>query len=234
MAKKPSDKTDAIAEAAIACFSDMGVRRTQMADVAKVAGVSVGTLYLYVASKEALFHLAILKVCARPLAELPLPLTDPGMEESAAIFAERAREVRHWPSLDDALITTAKPDTETLRQIGAELYDMLHEARRAIWLVDRCAQEIPAFEQLHALDLRAHHRDQIARVALAMRGRKGPPSPALSLAARLAIETVAWAAMHRVRESAANAIPGLTERQARETAAASFATILVSAVDAES
>jgi AcrR family transcriptional regulator len=228
--KKPSDKTEAIAEAAIACFTDLGIRRTQMADVAKAAGVSVGTLYLYVASKEALFHLAILKVCARPLAELPLPLADPGMEATAAIFAARVNEVRHWPSLDEAVASTATPDTGTLRQIGGELYDMLHEARRAIWLVDRCAREVPAFEQLHALDLRARHRDQIARVALAMNGDKGSPSPALRLAARLAIEIIAWTAMHRVRESAVNAIPELTEEQARETAAAGFATILAGAV----
>src|SRR5690606_11061475 len=146
-----------------------------MADIAKVAGVSVGTLYLYVASKEALFHLAILKVCARPLTNLPLPLTDPGEEASAAIFADRVREVRHWPSLDEALTSATTPNTGTLHQIGVELYDMLHEARRAIWLVDRCAREISAFEQLHALDLRAYHRDQIARVALAVKGREGSP-----------------------------------------------------------
>lgn len=232
--KKPSDKTEAIAEAAITCFSDLGIRRTQMADVARVAGVSVGTLYLYVASKEALFHLAILKVCACPLTDLALPLADSGMEKSAAIFAERAQEMRHWPSLDEALTSTATPNTETLRQIGAELYNMLHEARRAIWLVDRCAREIPAFEQLHALDLRARHRDQIARVALAVKGKMASPSPAHRLAARLAIETVAWTAMHRLRESAVNAIPDLTEQQARETAATSFATILAGAVNAES
>lgn len=232
--KKPSDKTEAIAEAAITCFSDLGIRRTQMADIAKVAGVSVGTLYLYVASKEALFHLAILKVCARPLTNLPLPLTDPGEEASAAIFADRVREVRHWPSLDEALTSATTPNTGTLHQIGVELYDMLHEARRAIWLVDRCAREISAFEQLHALDLRAYHRDQIARVALAVKGREGSPSPALRLAARLAIEAIAWTAMHRLRESAANAVPDLTEQQARETAATSFATILAGAVDAES
>ena len=64
--KKEPQKLEAIAEAAISCFTDLGVRRTQMTDVAKAAGVSAGTLYLYVSSKEALFHLAILRLCARP------------------------------------------------------------------------------------------------------------------------------------------------------------------------
>jgi len=40
--KKTPQKVEDIAEAAIACFTDMGIRRTQMADVAKAAGVSAG------------------------------------------------------------------------------------------------------------------------------------------------------------------------------------------------
>lgn len=227
--KKTAVKLEDIAEAAIACFSEQGVRRTQMADVAKAAGVSAGTLYLYVSSKEALLHLAILKVCARPIETLPLPLADPGIAATVKIFAERAAEMRHWPSFDEALEPGARIDDGTLRQVGRELYDMLHEARRAIWLVDRCAREVPAFEQLHALDLRARHRDGLAAIALKAAGAAGSPSPGLTLAARLAIETVAWAAMHRLRESSTNTIAGLGAEEARETAAASFAVILATA-----
>jgi 2-methylcitrate dehydratase PrpD len=49
------------------------------------------------------------------------------------------------------------------------------------------------------------------------------------LAARLAIETVAWAAMHRLRETATNDIAGLNEDGACATAAESFAVILATA-----
>lgn len=227
--KKTAVKLEEIAEAAIACFSEMGIRRTQMADVAKAAGVSAGTLYLYVGSKEALLHLAILKVCARPLSGLPLPLADPGIAETAETFAARVKEVRSWPSFDAAIAAGAKVDMGVLRNIGRELYAMLHDARRAIWLVDRCAREVPAFEQLHALDLRARHRDQLAEIALKFAGSSGAPTPEQKLAARLAIETVAWAAMHRLRETATNAIGGLTETGACETAAESFAVILTTA-----
>lgn len=229
--KKTPQKVEDIAEAAIACFTDLGVRRTQMADVAKAAGVSAGTLYLYVTGKEALFHLAILKVCARPLGDIALPLADPGMKTTAAIFSARTAEVRHWPALDNALKPRASVDVETLHRIGEELYDMLCEARRAIWLVDRCSSEIPEFEEMHARDLRARHRDHLASVALKAANRKGTPSPALRLAARLGIEIVAWAAMHRLRESKANSIPGLSETDARETAARSFAATLMVAAE---
>lgn len=228
--KKEPRKLEAIAEAAIACFTDLGVRRTQITDVAKAAGVSAGALYLYVSSKEALFHLAILKLCARPLDTLALPLADPGMAETVAVFVTRAAEVRHWPSLDAASKPRAKVDREALLAIGRELYDMLHEARQAIWLVDRCAPEIPEFEELHARELRGLHRDKLAQIAMKAMDRKGAPSPALKLAARLAIEAVAWGAMHRMRESPANRIAGLSEENARETAVASFAATLTGTV----
>ncbi|PKQ04581.1 MAG: TetR/AcrR family transcriptional regulator [Alphaproteobacteria bacterium HGW-Alphaproteobacteria-12] len=228
--RKEPQKLETIAEAAITCFSDLGVRRTQMTDVAKTAGMSAGALYLYVSSKEALFHLAILKLCARPLDTLALPLADPGMAETVAVFVTRAAEVRHWPSLDAASKPRAKVDREALLAIGRELYDMLHEARQAIWLVDRCAPEIPEFEELHARELRGLHRDKLAQIAMKAMDRKGAPSPALKLAARLAIEAVAWGAMHRMRESPANRIAGLSEENARETAVASFAATLTGTV----
>ena len=229
--KKTAAKLEEIAEAAITCFSELGIRRTQMADVAKAAGVSAGTLYLYVSSKEALLHLAFLKVCARPVAGLPLPLADPGIAATAAIFAARVKEMRDWPSFDAALAPDARVDMNVLCAIGRELYEMLHRARRAIWLVDRCAREVRAFEQLHALDLRARHRDQLAEIALKFASGSGTPSPEQKLAARLAIETIAWAAMHRLRETGTSEIAGLNEEGACETAAKSFAVILAASSD---
>jgi AcrR family transcriptional regulator len=227
--KRAEGKLEEIADAAVACFSELGIRRTQMADVAKAAGVSAGTLYLYVSSKEALLHLAILRVCTRPLSSITLPLEDPGIGATVEIFAARVKEVRDWPTFDAALAGDVSISMDVLSAIGRELYDMLHEARRAIWLVDRCAREVPAFEQIHALDLRARHRDQLAEIALKLSGVSGGPSPEQKLAARLAIETVAWAAMHRLRESSTNAIAGLEDDGARETAAESFAVTLSTA-----
>lgn len=229
MRRKAENRLADIAEAAVTCFTDMGIKRTQMADVARTAGVSAGTLYLYVASKEALFHLAILRVCDRPLDKLALPLTDPRIEETVAVYAARVAEVAEWPALRAALAPGARADHATLVAIGSELYDMLHEARRAIWLLDHCAREVPAFDALLSTDMRSHYRDDIATVALKATGRTGAPDMATRLAARLAIEIIAWAAMHRMKETPANLIDGLDEAGARTTATESFAAVVLAA-----
>jgi AcrR family transcriptional regulator len=44
--------------AALAVFTGQGFRLTQMADVAREAGISVGALYSYIDGKEALLELA--------------------------------------------------------------------------------------------------------------------------------------------------------------------------------
>ncbi len=146
-----------------------------------------------------------------------------------AVYAAQVAEVAEWRRLREALAPRAKPDRATLVAIGGELYDMLHEARRAIWLLDHCAREISEFDALLSTDMRSHYRDDIAAVALKAAGRQGKPDAALRLAARLAIEIIAWSAMHRMKETQANLIDGLDEAGARKTATESFAAIVLAA-----
>lgn len=54
--RRPEDRPDEILAAATALFGEQGFARTRLEDVAKRAGVSKGTLYLYFDSKEALFR----------------------------------------------------------------------------------------------------------------------------------------------------------------------------------
>ena len=54
--RRPEDRPDEILEAATTLFGEQGFARTRLEDVAKKAGVSKGTLYLYFDSKEALFR----------------------------------------------------------------------------------------------------------------------------------------------------------------------------------
>lgn len=54
--RRPDDRPTEILDAATTLFGEQGFTRTRLEDVAKRAGVSKGTLYLYFDSKETLFR----------------------------------------------------------------------------------------------------------------------------------------------------------------------------------
>jgi AcrR family transcriptional regulator len=54
--RRPEDRPDEILKAAQQVFGDMGFARAKIDDVARLAGVSKGTVYLYFDSKESLFR----------------------------------------------------------------------------------------------------------------------------------------------------------------------------------
>jgi AcrR family transcriptional regulator len=54
--RRPDDRPDEILEAALAVFGESGFARSKIDDVARLAGVSKGTVYLYFDSKESLFR----------------------------------------------------------------------------------------------------------------------------------------------------------------------------------
>ncbi len=55
------ERRDAILQAAIALFAQRGFAHAGISDIAREAGVSHGTVFLYFASKEALFRAAVLE-----------------------------------------------------------------------------------------------------------------------------------------------------------------------------
>ena len=57
--RRPEDRPDEILAAALEVFGEQGYTRARLDDVAQRAGVSKGTLYCYVPSKEALFRATI-------------------------------------------------------------------------------------------------------------------------------------------------------------------------------
>ena len=54
--RRPDERPDEILDAAQQVFGDCGFTRAKLDDVARVAGVSKGTLYRYFDSKETLFR----------------------------------------------------------------------------------------------------------------------------------------------------------------------------------
>src|SRR5512147_2581245 len=111
---RPADRLDRLIAAAARVFTTRGYRRTQMADVARAMGVAPGTLYLYVASKEALFDLVIQRAFVAeddlPPLTLPLPTPPPGLilEHVRA----RVRNDGGMPLLEAALRRRRPADVE--------------------------------------------------------------------------------------------------------------------------
>src|SRR4029079_12909788 len=54
--RRAEARPDEILDAALAVFGESGFARAKIEDVARIAGVSKGTVYLYFDSKEALFR----------------------------------------------------------------------------------------------------------------------------------------------------------------------------------
>lgn len=77
-----------IVEAALACFNERGFAATKLDDVAKRAGVTKGTVYLYFAGKEDLFKAAVRQSL--------MPRIDHLLAESAAEPDDPARTIRRF------------------------------------------------------------------------------------------------------------------------------------------
>lgn len=224
--KRPGQKIEDIAEAAIACFIETGYRRTQMSDVARRLGIAAGTLYLYVTSKEALLHLAALQIAEQLPKPDEVPVSFSSMAETAAVLSTAIGEGAHWPVLKAAVTGGAKPDEKLCREIGDEIYDLLTRARRLVWLLDGCARDIPEMEKIRSDAMRGRY---LADLLTLLRRGADPadwPDERIFIAARGAIELMAWSAMHRHRDP--SPLPRLPEEDIRRIAAGAFAAALLS------
>ncbi|HUR94695.1 MAG TPA: TetR/AcrR family transcriptional regulator [Gemmatimonadales bacterium] len=67
--RRPADRPDEILDAALVVFGEAGFARAKLEDVARAAGVSKGTLYLYFDSKESLFREMVRAKVVAALAE---------------------------------------------------------------------------------------------------------------------------------------------------------------------
>jgi AcrR family transcriptional regulator len=67
--RRPEARPDEILDAALAVFGESGFARAKLDDVARLAGISKGTLYLYFDSKESLFREMVRAKIVASLAE---------------------------------------------------------------------------------------------------------------------------------------------------------------------
>lgn len=68
--RRKAERPQELLDAALTVFVEKGLRATRMEDVARLAGVSKGTLYLYYSSKEELFKAVVRGALLPTLAEV--------------------------------------------------------------------------------------------------------------------------------------------------------------------
>jgi AcrR family transcriptional regulator len=189
-------------EAALTVFSTHGFERSQMADVAKAMGVAVGTVYLYVEGKDALFDLVVRSTASAGtdwLPELALPVPTPAPGQTIAFLRELFSRRGQWPCLEEAL---ARPQAEDphaeLQGIIREQYDLMVRHRRGLVLLSRCAMDFPGLLETFVFGLRATlltYLEAYLRSRI-LSGQFHPHADPYAVAA-LITQTIAWANLQR-------------------------------------
>lgn len=201
MRRKAENRINEIAKAAIICFGQTGYIRTQMSYVAKKAGVSTGTLYLYAANKESLFYLAVLTTSKVDLATIDQPVSSPGFEKTVKLIQNTIQRLAKWPKLDALLNANRIPTDAELRQALLELYDLQSINRKAIWMIDQCSLDLPELDVLAKANMRGKIFEMFKQlIHLVDRDIEHKRSEIETrTSARLILEALAWSSMHRHR-----------------------------------
>jgi AcrR family transcriptional regulator len=195
---RPPHRLDDILDAATRVFGAKGLERTKMSDIAAEAGVSQGTLYNYVESKEALFRLLLDRGLGAPPPELrAMPLPSPSPEALAQRMAEAIAHNFALPRLDEALARRRVTDARAeLAGVIDELFERTAATRQAADVLERSAFEVP---QLAAVFYGKVRRGLFERMTELVRRRmagghyrRNDPK----IVARLVIENVTLFARH--------------------------------------
>ena len=126
-----------IVEAAKAAFSERGLE-TQMEDVARSAGVGVGTLYRHFPTKDALVRALIVDKMERMAAVAKAALDDEDAdpwEAFTSVMWEGARQQQRDRSLSQVVASqpqeTFRAAIEDETELGARMAELLERAQRA-------------------------------------------------------------------------------------------------------
>jgi AcrR family transcriptional regulator len=195
----PGERLLALARAATEEFGRLGYRGTKTADVAAKAGMSTGSLFTFVESKEALFHLVFLHWFEMPSERMPdLPLATPSPGETLNVIEAGLAQVE-LPRIRAALAEKAPVDVaEELREIVGERYALIAHYWPLLAVIERCAVEMPELEAAWFGLSRAGSFEELGTY-LERRMAKGllRPMPDVAVAARIVTESLSWFAWHR-------------------------------------
>jgi AcrR family transcriptional regulator len=198
-----------LVEAALGVFCRQGFERAQVADVAKVMGVAVGTIYLYVEGKEALFDLVIRHTAAEDpewLDDIEVPVVAPAPGSTVEFLREVFGRKGQWPLLEAGLKARKALDIRAeLDGIVREQYRLMTRHRRGLVLLMRSALEFPGLSEVFVLGLRKRLLEGLAKY-LASRIAAGQVRPLADVAATAAVltQTIAWANLQRPSDPGLN------------------------------
>jgi len=197
----PFDRLRAITEAGRQLLGSVGYQRTRMADVATAAGLSAGSVYTYVSSKEALLHAVLSGFFASPTEALPeLPISAPPLAVTLEEVRSGLTRVGATPVLRAALRAEAPDDVGAeLEEILEEMYTLVSRLWPVLAVLEKCAEDIPAIQEFYFGGQRRTHLSRFARYVQRRSGEGrldafGDPE----LSAQVAVEALTWHAWHRL------------------------------------
>jgi AcrR family transcriptional regulator len=196
--RRPPDRLDHILEAATRVFARTGMENSKMSDVASEAGVSQGTLYNYVESKEALFRLLLDRGLGKaPPSPSALPLRSPSTAALANRMDDAIATTFALPKLDAALarrrVTAAAAE---LTEVIDELYERTLATRQAADVLERSARDVPELAAVFYGKVRRNLFDRMERLVTRRIASRHYHDREPRILARMIIETVTTFARH--------------------------------------
>jgi AcrR family transcriptional regulator len=189
-----------ILDAAAAAFLDTGYRRALLTEVAKRAGVSVGTVYLYAENKESLFELVLRRAFGEEPPDLDaMPFHGSAGDDLIAWVWDQFEEIGHFPLLEAAAATSRPADPlNEMEEVLREIWAWMSRHWQAIELIERCARDWP---ELHLLFYKQFRR-KIFDLATSLVERRMDEGVFRRYAdgatlVRVMAESIAFFAMHR-------------------------------------
>lgn len=144
----PSDRLPKLLDAAAAAFVEHGFQRTQMDDIAERLGVSKGTIYRAVDSKETLFA-AVIEWGDNP-DNIPATGLDTSVDPATVadtVVTELSAAVAGLELMTIVAGRTRRRSADgfgdEIERITIGLYRLMQSRRTAVMVLDRCAGEIP-------------------------------------------------------------------------------------------
>jgi AcrR family transcriptional regulator len=208
---RPPDRFQRLFEAGLRVFARKGVRRARMQDVAREMGVSPGSLYNYVESKEALFHWIVERGAADGDIETPakLPIRAPARSVVTRRLREQLAASFRLPVFEAAERRRRVVDAAAeLEAVAGELYDRIARNRRPMVVVERSAIDLPALFEVYFVELRRSYFARLARW-IARRQRAGHMRRDVdpTVAARVLVESITYFARHRFGDADPHLLP---------------------------